>query len=159
MLLIHQYSMERIQTMLLDILTVLNFRLHPYSPYIDGGVFLNDFGNLSLYSNFQFFVNGVIYRYESLSINPKSITNTCLLLTWFHSYPTRTVPPFLKNYIHHSREILQRDDFEKIMRVVRQSLPMIHEACSRTEEYFNTTVITQQGKRESPTSIHQDVQY
>ena len=53
------YSPQEIRSFLFDLLSVLDFRLSPYSPYTEGETILYNAGHSSLYSNYQSLLNGV----------------------------------------------------------------------------------------------------
>ena len=90
------YSLQDLQSLLLDILQILDFRLFPYSPYSDGGKILESTGYSAIYSNYQSLLNGVCMKYDSLCVNPKSITYSCILLAWVFSYPSNKIPDDLR---------------------------------------------------------------
>lgn len=143
------YSLQDAQLLEWELLSVLDYRLNPYSPYFDGGSILESTGHSSIYPNYQSLLNGICMKYDSLSVNPKSITHTCILLAWTFSYPTTPLP----RELYDCREVYE-SDFEKIIKWARELFPMMCETCDKVVNCYNTK---QNGKGVSPTSIHQSV--
>ena len=139
------YSLQDIQIMELDILSVLDCRLNPYSPYLEGGAILESSGHSSIYTNYQSLLNGVCMKYESLSVNPKSITNTCILLTWLFSYPSVPLPSELSMC-----KDIYKCDFEKILKWVKELFPMMGSSCDEAVKYC---MEKRDGKGVSPTNV------
>ena len=70
-------------------------------------------GYSAIYSNYQSLLNGVCMKYDSLCVNPKSITYSCILLAWVFSYPSNKIPDEL-NYC----KDVPSHDFELIVKWV-----------------------------------------
>lgn len=128
---------------------MLDFRLCPYSPYSEGGGILEMAGHSSIYPNYQSLLNGVCMKYDSLTVNPKSITHTCLLLAWVFSYPSNDLPTELNMCVD-----IYKSDFDKIIKWVRELFPMMCDACDKATHCYNTR---QNSKRVSPTSVLQNL--
>ena len=141
------YSLQDLQSLLFDILQILDFRLFPYSPYSDGGKILESTGYSAIYSNYQSLLNGVCMKYDSLCVNPKSITHTCILLAWTFSYPSNKIPEELR----YCKDVPSHD-FELIVKWVRELFPMMSASCDQVIQYY---IAKSDGKGVSPTSVHQ----